>query len=348
MLCRNTRFTLCSSAALLLLAGCGGGGSQTSNSALPAISQAQQVRQAASSVRFTNWIADGRTGLPASFRGLLVGPPQKSPGWLSEDAKSGSAKVYVSDAELGEVLIYNAAKPTAPIGTITNGISEPLGTFVDASGNLYVANIGSNTVTVYPKGKTAPSMTYSSGLSGPIGVAVGSDGTVYVPEFETGAVVEYYKGKTKPSLTLAVPDAEGVALDAKNNLYVSFNDPSTGEGAVEEFAPKKKTGTNLGITVEFAGDVKLNKKGDLLLEDQDAQAVDFYKPKAKSPYGSISASGFDTYKEALNAAETELYIATVSDEVDIFDAVPSGKNVGAITSGLEEVTGVSLSPAAPL
>jgi len=28
--------------------------------------------------------------------------------------------------------------------------------------------------------------------------------------------------------------------------------------------------------------------------------------------------------------------------------VPSGKNVGTITSGLEEVTGVSLSPAAPL
>ena len=178
----------------------------------------------------------------------------------------------------------------------------------------------------------------SRGLSGPIGVAVGSDGTVYVPEFSTGAVSEYFKGKTSPSLTLTVPGAEGVALDAKNNLYVSFND----------FAPKKKTGKSLGITVGFACDVKLNKKGDLLVEDQIAQAVDFFKPKATSPYGSISVAPFNAYKEALNAAETELYIATVSDEVDIFDAVPSGKNVGAITSGLEEVTGVSLSPAAPL
>ena len=129
---------------------------------------------------------------------------------------------------------------------------------------------------------------------------------------------------------------------------MSYNDPNTGAGAVKEFAPKKKTGKSLGITVGFAGDVKLNKKGDLLVEDQIAQAVDFFKPKATSPYGSISVAPFNAYKEALNAAETELYIATVSDEVDIFDAVPSGKNVGSITSGLEAVTGVSLSPAAPL
>jgi hypothetical protein len=341
MLYENRRSALCTSAALLLLAGCSGGGSQTPNSAIPQVSQPQQTLRAAASTRFDS--LTGRVGLPAGFAAPIGGVRETSPGWLSEEAMTPEAIVYVTDDVANAVYIYKAKLPTAPIGTITKGLSEPLGNFVDAGGNLYVANIGTNSVTVYPPGKTAPSKTYTSGLTGPIGVAVGSDGTIYVSEFESNEVVEYYKGKTTPSLTLSVNEPEGVALDASNNLYVSYNGGSG--GAVLKFKPKAKTGTDLGISVEFTGDVKLNKKNDIILEDQIAQTVNFYKPGATSPYQTI-AVGADAYKLALNSYETSVYVATVNPAVNIY-GFATGKLTGSITSGLQSAFGVSLSPAAP-
>jgi hypothetical protein len=276
----------------------------------------------------------------------MVGGHNSSPGFMSEEAKKSSSNLYVSDLGEGAVEIYNGAHPTSPTGSITSGISEPLGNCTDSSGNLYVTNIGNSTVTIYAKGKTTPKTTLSSGLEGPIGCAVGKDGTLYVSEYESDAVVEYAKGKSTPARTLAIPGgAEGVALDSKNNLYVSYNGNSGGQ--VEEFKPKASTGKVLGIALEFAGDLKLNKANDILVEDQDQQAVEFYKPGASSPYGSISASGFDTYKLALNSTEKDAYLAVVTDEVPYYQAKPSGTLAGTVTSGLEETSGVSLTPAPP-
>ncbi|MBD5655912.1 MAG: hypothetical protein IAI50_12135 [Candidatus Eremiobacteraeota bacterium] len=343
MLYRNARFAAASGAAALLLAACsGGGGSPTSNSSALQ-PQSLQMRPASKARTFDS--VTGRIGLPPGFHGLLTRAHDTSPSWLSEEASSPIERLYVSDADTDDVYIYNTAKLSKPIGTIT-GLDEPLGSFVDAKGNFYVANLGTSTVLEYPKGSKTASKTYSTGLSDPIGVAVGSDGTVYVSEFEEGAVVVYAPGKMTPAYTLSISEPEGVTLDSKNNLYVSYNNANTGTGAVEKFAPKAKTGKDLGISVEFTGDIKINKSGDIILEDQDNQAVNFYKPGATSPYGSISA-GVDTYKLALNSAETLLYIGDFSTSVPVYDAKPSGKLVESVT-GLEAASGVSLSPAPPL
>jgi hypothetical protein len=283
----------------------------------------------------------GRMGLPPNFRGLMQPRNLKtSPGWLSPYAKAKNALIYASDAGTNTVDIYNATT-LAPAGTITDGISEPLGSYTDAAGDLYVTNLGTNTVTVYPLGSTSPSLTYSSGLDGPIGVVVGTDGTVYVSEFEASTVVEYDKGSMTPSRTLSVNESEGVALDAKNNLYVSFINPQSGEGAVEEFAPKSTSGTNLGITVGFSGDLKIDRKGDILLEDQDEPGVNFYAPNTTTPYGSIVIDG-DAYKLALNKEQCRVYISTAASDDLIYDEKPSGALRQTI-DGLSEATGVSLS-----
>ncbi len=64
-----------------------------------------------------------------------------------------------------------APKGQSPIGEITSGISTPEGIAADAAGNLYVANSGNNTVTVYAPGTLTPSLTYSSGVNVPYGSA---------------------------------------------------------------------------------------------------------------------------------------------------------------------------------
>jgi hypothetical protein len=346
MIDKNMRIAFGSGASLLLLAACSGGGTTSSPASVPGVPQSAQARQASSASRMTV-PPTGRVGLPANFRGSLFAVKEKSPGWLSAYAKSSGAKIYVSDFDANAVYIYNAYNPGSPVGTITSGLDEPLGNFVDSSGNLYVANLGTNTVTVYPQGQTSPTQTYSSGLAGPIGVVVGSDGTVYVPEFEAGEVVEYDSGQTTPSRTISISEPEGVALDPQNNLFVSYSNASTGQGAVEEFAPKATAGKDLGISVQFPGDIKLGKlHSDIILEDQIAETVNFYHPRSTTPYGSIAA-GVDTYKLALNASETFLYIGDFSNSVPIYQKKASGLSEGTITTDLEASSGVSLSPAPP-
>ncbi len=140
--------------------------------------------------------------------------------------------VYVSSdaSSSGAVYVYSAkGQAQKPIATITDGIATPAGLAVDSSGNLYVANTGNNTVTVYAPGQTTPSATYSQGISTPFDVAVGSDGTVYVANETGGAsyegsVTEYPSGSMTPSATIQLANeyAFAVALDSSNALYVSW------------------------------------------------------------------------------------------------------------------------------
>lgn len=140
--------------------------------------------------------------------------------------------VYVSSQydSQGAVFVYSTkGQAQPPVATITAGISTPAGLAVDASGNLYVANSGNSTVTVYAPGSTTPSATYSNGISTPTGVAVGSNGTLYVANETggasyTGSVTEYPSGTTKPNVTIELPGeyAFALALDKSNALYVSW------------------------------------------------------------------------------------------------------------------------------
>lgn len=176
---------------------------------------------------------------------------------LSKKAHSG-ALVYVSTSvgSTGTVDVYpSKGQGQPPIETITDGISAPQGLAVDSAGNLYVANAGNNTVTVYPPSQTTPSVTYSSGVSAPYGVVVGTDGTVYIANTTgggsgTGSVTEYPAGSTTPNLTIELPNkyAYDVALDASNHLYVSWFSLSSLAVQIYEYQTEgSSSGQNLDL-----------------------------------------------------------------------------------------------------
>ena len=95
--------------------------------------------------------------------------------------------------------INGGTSALAPVGTITTGIS-PYGVAVDSSGNIYVANYSSNTVTKYASTGGAATLTISSGLSGPSGVAVDSSGNIYVANQGSNTVTIFtqYAGAVLP------------------------------------------------------------------------------------------------------------------------------------------------------
>jgi DNA-binding beta-propeller fold protein YncE len=72
---------------------------------------------------------------------------------------------------------------------------------LDASGNIYVANLGSSTVTKYAAGGGAPTLTIS-GLSSPTGVAVDASGNIYVANLGNSTVTKYGVTGGSPILTI--------------------------------------------------------------------------------------------------------------------------------------------------
>jgi serine/threonine-protein kinase len=166
---------------------------------------------------------------------------------MARDAHPRHPWLYVSGINNNVVDIYDLAKFAVPqIGEITKGLNHPGGISLDGAGNLYVANQGGGTVTIYAPGETLPSLTLSQGLTEPVDSAIDANGDVYVSNrATTPSIVVYPQGQTVPSATITssliqIPTA--VIFDATGNLY--FADNNTG---VSEMAAGTQQLVSLGL-----------------------------------------------------------------------------------------------------
>ena len=313
------------------LAACSSSGSQLT----PGSSGLLQSRSHVPAMRVVN--PTGAIQVPALHTTVA---PNSLPG--NTDLIAG--KIYVSDYSSNTIDIYPAAgKNQKPTGTITNGISGPLGTCVDGAGTLYVANISNNTVTSYLKGQTTPAKTFS--VAQPIGCVVDGKGTLYIAAYAQNLITEFDKGANSPSRTISINNPEGLWLDNALHLYASYNG-TDGMGHVMEFNHKATTGTDLGITVSFAGDVRLDPSGNLLLGDQINLVIQVYAPGTTTPARTLNLNSNSPYKFTFNKSATLLDIAAYNtDTVPIFK-YSSDSQVNTL-SGLASVYGVSFSPHEP-
>jgi hypothetical protein len=258
--------------------------------------------------------------------------------------------IYVSSLSANTVYVYSkklgAGANPAPLGTITEGVSGPSGSFVDKHGNLFVANDSNFTVTMYPAGSTTWKLRYT-GFEYPLNVAVDSKGSVFIVDFTGEKVVQFPKGSTRSKLTipLAYPP-HGVALDSSNNVYVSYNTGAHGggPGTVNEYAPGSKTGKNLNLPIGWAAGDVIDGSGNLLVADQSNAAVYVFAPGKNTPSQTISENLQDPVNLAFDASFKHLYVA--DDEVDavlVYD-YPSGKYVTTLNNGATSIDGVAVSP----
>jgi hypothetical protein len=279
----------------------------------------------------------------------LGAPAAARTGWLSPEAKHGG-QLYVADQPNQRVAIFSQ-KTGAPTGQITDGIAGPDGLYIDPKGTLYVCNFGAGTVTEYPKGQTTHSKTLT-GTIGPKYVVAGKDGTVYVSDFGDGShsnLYEYAKGSTTPTTTIPFETfPAGVALSAKNKLYVAYSDPTNNDIEVLRFAPGSTKGKNLGIHIKYdnAGGLAFDKTGDLLLDDQSLPGVDVFPPGATMPLQQIK--GFNlAYQIALDHKNKHLFVSDPFGPSVAEVAYPAGTPVRTFSSGLAGAFGVATSPDSP-
>jgi hypothetical protein len=282
-------------------------------------------------------------------------------------AARGKRRIYVSSQSgsgAGQVYIYTArGQGQKPIAVITNGISSPAGLAVDPDRNLYVANSGNSTITVYPPGQTTPSVTYSDGVNTPYGVAVGSDGTVYIANLYGGQsgggiVTEYPAGSTTPDLTITLPgeNAVNMTLDASNSLYVSWFSLSSFAIAIYKYPTEgSSTRTNLKLDLpplSFpAYAIAFDGKGNLMVPWENIYTGEppnyfaIFRPGATEPKRKINitdllsvVTGF-----AFVPSNTSLFYAAAENDHDWMELTyPKLIPRDVVNVGLP--TGLALSP----
>jgi sugar lactone lactonase YvrE len=198
--------------------------------------------------------ATGNIAPTVTISGVNTG--LNGPNGIAIDSKGNIyvANSFGGSSNVGSITVFAAgatgnATPTATITGSNTGLSSPNGLALDSKGNIYVVNeSGSNngTVTEYAASPTgtinvAPTTTISgasTGLNDPHALALDSTGNIYVVNGNgsfigggtgSGNSVTVYSvgatGNATPTATISgtntmFNDPNGIAVDAKGNIYV--------------------------------------------------------------------------------------------------------------------------------
>ena len=213
--------------------------------------------------------------------------------------RAGAAYLFIADQSNNQIDIFPLKPNKGPqVGTITDGIDGPYGLWFDRNAQeLYVANQVNNTVTVYAHGSIHPARTYSQDLNRPLYPVVDRHGELYVGNANNGTVVEYLAGSTNVHQVLqtAGVEADGMALDKQDNLYVAYR-AGTGQGSIEEFAPGSTQGQIIGMTLDQPQGVIVDSSGNVVAtETGSTNRIDVFPPGSKTaslevpmPSGSVA------------------------------------------------------------
>jgi hypothetical protein len=308
-------------AAVALLAACSGG-MQGVNSGLPA------GGVGASQSRFDL----SRSGLPQSailLRHFSVVPDKRH-------KKKGAKDLFVDDFGTNAVEVLKN-KSWTNIGSISSGIDGPDGNFADKKGNLYVANYAGVNITEYKeKTGSSPTYTYNSGMTDPVAVTTDAKGNVYEGDYADGGsgfVNEYAQGSNTVVQSCSPGGAvEGVAVDAKGDVFVAYNMSSGARITEYTGGLKSCNGTVLGVSLGFAGGMVLDKNNDIIVCDQTAAAVDVIDPPYTSISGTLGSGYSDPFHVTLNKKEKEAYVADyAAADVQVL-SYPSGSNIATLGS----------------
>jgi hypothetical protein len=274
-----------------------------------------------------------------SARGTPFRAPSASP-LLSRSTDTKT--LYVTDNASDNVQLF-ANGTWSPKGTISNGVSQPTGDWIDKQGNLYVANAhqynGAFNVQEYAPNASAPKFTYSSGLENAYPTAVATDGSghVFVGTTEgqnyPGSVVEYNQGQNTVLYSCETYRAvEGVAVDKNNDVFIDAVGYSS-SGSILEY----KGGLNgcyastLSVRLVSAGGMAVDAKSRLVVCDPRAQSVDVIPPPYSTVVKYLGSGYVNPVSVSLNKRNGKAFVADEgAGTVDIL-RYPSGKHIATLS-----------------
>jgi hypothetical protein len=109
-------------------------------------------------------------------------------------------------------------------GFTQGGISWPQGTVSDLQGNIWVANCGNDTVTVYPDGEPGAAKSLPAGIEKPFDIAFNLAGQAFVTGNDSDSVAMLNPDGTparSPITGGGLSQPLGIAADTHGNMWVS-------------------------------------------------------------------------------------------------------------------------------
>jgi len=147
---------------------------------------------------------------------------------LNDNNGNVIATAYLQGTGIGpQVNFLPVSVPTGNQGKLGGGFSNPYGTAVDGSGNVYVADNRNNAVKKIPLGCTSASCvtTLGGGFNSPAYTALDGSGNVYVTDSNNNAVKEIPPGCASASCVTTLDglfnSPAGVAVDGNGNVYIA-------------------------------------------------------------------------------------------------------------------------------
>lgn len=354
---RLTLLTGCTLAAALL-AGCSGGSGAVVGS-----------RDASASASVGSSLsAVYRSGGPATLvSGRPFDRPREAssglPGWVRLASGAQQGDVYVSQFNGIDVNEYtkNNRQNAGPLcqipATIVNGIA------VDQQKNLWVPagtlQSETGTITVYAPNCGPVVRTLQDRVGQPADVAFDQHHNTFVANIlgvnGVGSVSVYRPGSPNPSRTLTDPtflEVFGVALDRKDNLFVSYVTFDL-TGHVIAFAGGKMPGKVLSnVNLGYAGNLRFDSAGNMLAIDQNIPAVQVYAPPYDRSPTTIVLNG-ESAACTLSRGDKRLYCGDFPHGlVDVYSYSPlnpgGSKYLYSFSNGLSPagaISGLATAPA---
>ncbi len=322
----------------------------------PALGPALVLLAACSNSGSTQLPAAGNAGgMPSQFVSMDDRTPAMRPNATGKlvfvDPMVVAAQVYVASYDASgstPVDDYHANDSKnnghfCQIKSVGEGINA-LG--VDAADELWVPQgldpkSGNADIVSYAPSCGAEGTTLSDAKGQPAGIAFASDGTRYVnnitgPSSTAGNVAVYPKGKTKPTRFLTNAQmfyANGIGVDSKGNVYVSFFS-STSTTGVLKFKGGQMPGALLGKIKNGApGAIAFDKADNLIITDDAAVTLNFYAPPYDKVPKIFPLQGHSP-QCSLNHAQTNLACGDKTNtSVDVF-SYPAGTYLYSFNKGL--------------
>jgi sugar lactone lactonase YvrE len=273
-------------------------------------------------------VVPGRTGAISSA-------PTAGSNASAKDAKHA----YIGAGNRAAINVYDIGSRKI-VRTISQGTSEPSALVFDSEGNLYSANSGNDSITVYAKNASVPKLTITTGIDEPTALALGTSNTLYVMNSRGNTISVYDTANGNERYVIpegsVVPQA--IAVDASGNLYVATYTNVT------VYSPNSE-GPGRAITDGISGAIALqfDSAGNLYVANLAARNIAVYAPGAISPFETFKHDIFGPYKLGMDAKQN-LYVLQGGRDKSVTVLNAHGQRIRKFTEGLGRAESMGVAP----